>query len=258
MAWKAWYRDAPDWPEWRPQVQADAHFSSFFTDNLIRVMVRSYDQSAISSAGQKAGLFERSRRELHYLQASSGPKLVELLMVGDSVVSFLAGDVLMRIDNAEWTLPVAQKLLNPEPEDRRRAAALLGKLPFAGPDEDRVWELLEEVADGDEEWFMRAQAQNTVGLRSLMTGRLDRARPILSKGLNDQDDSVVQATCQALRINRDVRTIPALINLLERVNRAGGDPVLLLAGQSCLRSLTGVEQDLPPDRWRDWWRENRP
>lgn len=257
-AWRAWYEDSEAWPDWRPRVAADPQLANFFTDNLIRVMVRHYDRSVIKKAGEMPGLFERSQRELLFLEESAAPKLVELIFVGDSVVSRLCVDLLLRMKSPSVTASVAQRLDSPEPEDRRRAAEWLGSLPHAGKAEESVWVSLSKVATSDPEWFVRAQAALAIGDRSLATGSLDRARAPLSQALSDSDEVVVKSACRALATNGDVRAVPAVINLLDRLERSNTDLALMMAGQHCLTELTGVPGPNESGVWRAWWRENRP
>lgn len=256
-AWRAWYEADESWAEWRPRVAEDERFANFFTDNLLRVMVTHYEHSGLSKRGDLPGLFERSQRELIFLEDHSGPKVVELGFVADSIVARLCFELLLRMDDGRWTLLVAEKLASEDMESRRRAAEWLKQLPHAADGEERVWELL-DIASRDPEWSVRAQVAVAVGDRSLAYGSLDRARPLLSRALADDDPLVVKSACRGFATNLDRRAVPAVINLLDRLDRTTRDPVLLAAGQECLTYLTGIPGPNAPGVWRAWWRENRP
>lgn len=258
-AWRAWYEQDPSWSEWRPRVAEDPALANFFVDNLWRVMVRHYDHAEITRASELPGPFERARRELLFLHDQSGPVCVELLVAADGVVSFLAGDLLLRMDEGRWTLPVARLLENERAEDRRRAAEWLGRLPFAGDDEAQVCERLASAAAADPEWFVRAQAVTSTGERALATGRLGSARPVLIRSLGDGDPAVVRAACEALGAGGDPLSVPALINLLERMERGEfSDLRTLEAVRAALGRLTGARDPVSVAEWRSWWLENRP
>ena len=255
-AWHAFTRDTEEWPALRESVRDDPKLARFFVDNLVRVVIKSYERSSIASAGQTGGAFERSSRELLYLRESSGPVLVELLMVGDSVVSFIAGDLLLQMDEGRWSVAVSRKLANEDPEERRRAAELLMKLPLAGDGEDEIFEHL-EVALADSSWAVRAQTCLTLAARSLARGRVDLARGPLSRALADEERSVVQTACEALRRTRDRGAVPALINLLERLERESNDIGSMRACQRALLAATGEEEEKRVAAWRAWWHDNR-
>jgi hypothetical protein len=258
-AWRAWYEDAPDWPEWRERVAADPRLAAFLVDNLVRVMVRFYDHSAVVRAGELPGYFERAQRELLWMHEDSAPVLLELVLVGDGVVAFLAGDLLVRIDDPRWSLAVAQRLTEPEAERRRRAAALLAKLPHAQRGEAELLELLGRSALDDPEWFVRAEAVGAIGARALAGSDHSRSRKVLSLALADEDRAVVLAACTALSATRDVGAVPALMNLLERLERGtSGDVTVLRAAEAALRRISGQESLSGAEAWRRWWRENRP
>jgi HEAT repeat protein len=255
-AWRAWVDRTGDWPEWRARVAADPELADFFVDNLVRVLVRSYDGARLSTAQDLPGPFERARRELLFLGERSGPVLVELLVVGDGVVSFLAGDLLVELDDPRLTVAVARKLEAERPEDRRRAAEWLGRLAPAGDGEEEVWRRL-RAAVGDPEWFVRAQVALSAGERGLLVGRLDLARPVLVAALADPDRAVQQSACEALRRSRDAGAAPALVDLLGRLEAGGTDLATRRAAQGALESVTGARGVEGADRWRAWLRARR-
>lgn len=250
-AWKAWREQAPEWSEWRPKVKADSKLANFFVDNLVRVMIKTYENSKLRMRGDLAGPFERSCRELRYLRDYSAPVMIELIPMGDTIVSYLAGDLLVQINEGRWCLPLAAKLQGGEPEDRRRAAEWLGKLPLAGEDEDAVWVLL-EVTLQDPDWTVRVQGLNTIGLRARARGRVDLARPLLCKALADGNTDVVKVACLALATNQDLEGVPALINLLERGERDQQFHIIK-AAQDALRTITEQEDAVGSADWRKWW-----
>jgi HEAT repeats len=257
--WRAWYDNAPDWPTWRARVADDPRLARFVVDNLVRVMIKFYDHSAMTRAGDLPGFFERAQRELIWMAKDSGPVMVELVMVGDGVVSFLAGDVLVRIDDPQYSLSVANKLEDPEGETRRRAAQLLGKLPHAQKNETRVLDLLEHAALEDSEWFVRAETASAIAARALIGADAERSRRILSRALSDGDRAVVLAACEGLGSTRDLDAVPALLNLLERMERGeSGDLAQMRAAQAALVLITGQRDLQGASAWRGWWRENRP
>jgi hypothetical protein len=257
-SWRAWYEESEEWLQLREGVQRDPQLASFIVDNLLRVMVRFYDHGALAARGELPGPFERAQHELVFLAPHSAPVCIELAIVGDGPVSFLAGDVLERIDDSRWTLPVALRLRDEEVATRRRSAALLEKLPPAREEEEDVWDLLEEVALEDTDWSVRAQAVGTVGVRAGRVGDLTRPRRILCRALGDSDPTVVQAACRGIATTRDSRTVPAVINLLERLGREGENLATEREVQRCLRSLTGETAQHDAAGWRRWWKENHP
>lgn len=258
QAWRAWYEESEEWPRLREQVSEDPELAAFLVDNLVRVMVRFYDHAALAERGELPGPFERARRELVYLGPHSAPVCIELVVVGDGPVAFLASDVLDSIDDPRWTLPVAERLAAEDARERRRAAGLLALLPHARGDEEVVWDLLEVAALTDAEWSVRAQAVETVGVRAALARELSRPRRILSLALADDDSKVVQTACAALGSTRDPRAVPAVINLLEKLEREGRNVGTARAAQACLCALTAESREREVAEWRSWWRENHP
>jgi hypothetical protein len=255
-AWRAFRQNSEEWATLRQSVREDSKLANFFVDNLMRVLIRSYDHAALAAAGQKGGAFERGTREILYLHEHSGPVLVELIMVGDPVVSFLAGDLLMQIDDGRWSVLVAIQIENEDHEERRRACEWLAKLPIAGPEEDVVWQHLTTACE-DPTWFVRAQAVLTMADRSLARGRVDLALGPLSRALSDNDKRVLQAACEAVRRTRDRAAIPALINALQRLERERDDVASLRSMQRTLLVVSRTKEERRAEGWRDWWHENR-
>jgi hypothetical protein len=82
---------------------------------------------------------------------------------------------------------------------------------------------------------------------------------VLSLALSDGDRAVVLAACKALAETEDVGAVPALMNLLERLERGdSGDVTVLRAAEAALRRISGRADLNGAQAWRQWWRENRP
>lgn len=257
-AWRAWYEESPEWPALREEVEDDPALAAFLVDNLVRVMVRFYERGALAKRGELPGPFERAQRELVRLAPYSAPVCLELVLLGDGPVAYLATDVLLAIDEPRWTLPAAERLADGDAKARRRAAKLLAQLPYAGDDEPRVMDLLERAVLDDEEWSIRLQAVEAVGARANLAPELSRARTVLCRALLDEDSTVVQTALAALSRLGDSRAVPALINLLDRVEREGRDVGSFRKAQSCLQTLTGHEEEQSAGAWRKWWAAHRP
>ncbi|MCB9914255.1 MAG: glycosyltransferase [Planctomycetes bacterium] len=258
-AWRAWYDDAPEWGTWRERALADPHLAAFLVDNLLRVMVKFYDHAALTQAKDLPGYFERAQRELLYLRDASGPVLVELVRVGDGVVSVLAGDLLVRMDDARWTLATLALTEDAAPEVRRRALELCARLPHAHGDEPRVLARLEPLALADPEWHVRAQAVRALGARALAGSDLVVVRRVLSRALADDDRAVALEAARQLAASVDLGAVPALLNQLERRERAAEPELTVVRGlDEALARVTGVQGLHGARAWRAWWRENRP
>ncbi len=257
-AWRAWYENSAEWPEWRERVAADPKLANFLVDNLVRVMIKFYERSALVDARSMPGYFERAQRELIWMSDASGPVLAELLLVGDGVVAFLAGDLLVQIDEPRWSLLIAQKLSVEEAEGRRRAAELLQKLPHARKDEAQVLTGLERAALDDPEWYVRAEAVHAIANRALRGSDMARSRKALSRALVDEDRAVVLAACSGLAEAQDLAAVPALLNLLERQER-GEQPDIAVnrAAEAAMAQISGQVGISGAPAWRAWWREKR-
>jgi hypothetical protein len=249
----AWKQDGPAWREIRQQALEDPPLATFLVDNLIDVMVESYTRALISAPGELAGPFERARADLVYLHDYSGPMLIELVLVGDNVVSFLAADTLAEMKDPALSPPVARRLSDPERESRRRAAELLGRLPNALDDEPEVIERLGHALAQDPEWAVRAQAVLAMGERGQRVREVEKPRRHISGALSDPDPAVVEAACRALSALGDPRAIPALISLLERVEDQGTRLTTQRAAQSALMKLSGSGSQRPAREWRAWY-----
>jgi hypothetical protein len=253
--WDVYRAGGAAWEIERERVLDDPERLRFVVDNLVIEMVRSYERSRLSKAGEMEGPFERSQRELALLYPGSAPVLAELLAVRDGIVAFLAADVLERIGEPALT-PVARKLEDETPEVRRRAAELLGDLPHGGKDEPAIHERLGKTVKSDTEWIVRAQAAQSLGRRGARHDHKGYCQAVLSRALSDADPAVVASACIGLAELSEPRAIPAIIDALERAG-ASGELKVVRAAQDALRALSGVDRDQEPAEWSSWWR-NRP
>ena len=251
--WQLYQAGGPAWEAERARVLADAGLARFLVDNLLRELVRSYDRSRLSRPGEQPGPFERAGAELVLCAARSTQPLAEMLALHDGVVAFLAADVLARI-GAPALEPVCGKLEHAEPEVRRRAAELLGRLGHAGEAEPRVEESLGRHAEHDPAWIVRAQTAEALGARGSRHTHKGYAAGVLARCLGDADSAVAESAAKGLRALAEPRVIPILIDALER-NATRGDLAALRATQAALRALSGQAQDRTPEEWRRWWTE---
>jgi len=251
--WELYHAGGAKWELERERVLADPALTRFLVDNLVREMVKSYDRSHLAQAGEKQGPFERASAELVACAPHSTPVLAEMLALRDGVLAFLAADLLVRIGTPALEA-VQAKLAHAEPEVRRRAAELLGRLPHAGEAEGRIEESLGARAEKDEAWIVRAQAAQALGARGAQHTHKGYAAGVLARCLCDADPSVSESAANGLRTLAEPRAIPILIDALER-NAARGNLAALRSTQAALRELSGQKLDLSAEDWRRWWRE---
>jgi len=252
--WRAYHTGGPTWVIERERALDDPELAAFLVDNLVREMVRAYDRSRISATGRADGPFERARAELVTFADHSAPVLVELVRVGDSVVAFLALDLLREIGAAG--VPAAAALLDdPNELVRGRGAELLAELPGPVEGEDALRGRLAELVAGDESWIVRAQCARALGRRGRLEADTRPARIALAPALLDEDPKVVETAARALGELGDPRAVPSLIDAYERAV-GGGDLAAMRAALESLRTLTGADRRSPGD-WRRFWSENR-
>jgi hypothetical protein len=251
--WELYHAGGAKWELERERVLADPALSRFVVDNLVREMVKSYDRSRLARTGEQQGPFERACDELVLFAKDSTPVLAEMLGLRDGIVSFLAAELLVRIGVAA-NEPVRTKLDDPEPEVRRRAAELLGRLPPAGEAEAALEEHLGRIAQNDKAWIMRAQAAQALGARGSRHTHKGYAAGVLARCLSDTDPAVSESAAKGLLTLAEPRAIPFLIDALER-NSARGDVAALRTTQQALRGLSGEKQDRSCEEWRAWWRD---
>ncbi len=245
--WEAWQRGGGTWERERARVRSDPALARFLVDNLVRTLVRSYDRAALATAGQKSGPFERATAELVELGEQATPVLSELLGVRDGIVAFLAADILARI--GARALPfTAAKLDDPQPETRRRAAELLGRLPHAGADEVELEKALARRVQSDREWIVRAQAARALGMRAARHEHKGFALGVLVRALGDADTAVVESASAGLEALGERRAVPLVARALTPAAQRG-DLRAVRALQHALRAITQVQQDLTPEGW---------
>jgi hypothetical protein len=247
-AWQAWMQGGAAWDLALERVRRDPEVARFVVDNLVRVMVRSYDRSALATAGKAPGPFERAQQDLVALAAFSTPVLAELLRLPDGVVAFLAADRLVAI-GAPATAGAVPLLGDGRPETRRRAAELLGRLPHAGADEIALEQKLAALVAGDAEWAVRAEAARALGARGARHSHKGYALGVLGRALADPDPAVVRSAVAGLEALGEPSAIPRLADALERAV-AAGDVGLTQAIQRALARLSGDERPRTPAEWR--------
>lgn len=248
---EAWRAGGGAWEKERGRVEADPELARFLVDNLVVQMVRSFDRSALGSAFQRESPFTRAQGELVRMPGSSVPVLAELLLVGDDIVAFLAGDTLKRIGSPAVDA-VSSKLSAERPEKRRRVAEVLESLPESPSDERAIQEKLSRMVERDEAWIVRAQAARSLGARGGRSREKGDAAAVLTRALSDADPEVQKTALQALAALGDPSAVPALIRKLERAVQ-DGDLAGLRASQTALRTLTGEPHDHDPAEWSKLW-----
>jgi hypothetical protein len=253
---EAWRAGGERWDSERDRVLADPELARFLVNNLVVQMVRSYDRSAVGSAFRPSTPFTKAQDELVRIADRSTPVLVEMLLLRDDVVAFLAADTLRRI-GAPAVDPVAAKLGEGSPEVRRRLAELAGELPDSPTAESAVLEKLGRGVEHDEAWIVRAQSARALGLRASRRTEKGYAAAVLSRALSDPDAQVRKTALRALSDLGDASAVPALIRSLERAALAG-DLAGLESAQTALRGLLGVPRDLDPEDWWKLWEQRKP
>jgi len=253
--WEAWLARDPDWPSKRARALADPALTEFLVQNLLRVLMGTYDQAGFTTlARERLGSFERARAELIVLDAASVPYLVELMGIADSAMGDLCASILEEIGRPA-VVPVTA-LLGRGNQARMRAADLLGRLPSAGEAEPEVFAALARSLAEDPFWIVRSEAAQSLGQRGTRAAATAPTRAALSAALAaDADSGVREAAARALVQLEDPAAIPALIEYLERAMR-DSDLRSLQIAQASLRRLSGVQQTLDPAGWRAWWRSN--
>lgn len=259
-ALEAWRAGESAWLESRDTFVHDPALAAFLVDNLVVVLVRSYDSGHVPREGVPVRPFERARAELVRLPEFSGPVLAELLVVGDGVVAYLATDVLRRLPGGVAAPAVAERLTAERVEQRRRAADVLERLQDAGTAEHGVQASLARLLVSDPEMIVRAQAARALGARA---GRGVVAEPTrlaaldaLSRALSDHDPDVRASAAVGLAELGDVRAVPALVQALGRALQGTADRTEVRALQTTLRRLTGEPQDQDLAGWRAWLDRN--
>jgi HEAT repeat protein len=247
----AYARGGDDWERERDDVLADPELTRFLVDNLIVEMVRAHAGLTGAEPARSRRAFDRAVNELVRVGEPALPKLVGLLEVGDGIVSALASYTLRQLGKPA-VLAVQPLIDSPTSETRRRAVAVLEKLPHSADNEVELRKKLVHLALADPEWLVRAQSAQTLGAR----GRNDRVsepwRAALEQCLFDVDPAVGDAAARGLAVLGDARAIPALINALERTAHSG-DLRVFKAAQTSLRTLSAGQVQPDVAAWRKWW-----
>jgi hypothetical protein len=251
---EAWKKGGASWDVERDAVRADPELARFVVDNLTIELVQAFDRGRFARVGQQQGPFERAQKELVLLQQYSTPVLVQFLTLRDGVVAVIAADTLTMIGlpALEPTLPL---LADSHPETRRRAAALLGTLPYAGGGEPKVLEALAARVDGDSAWIVRAPSAEALGARGGRSENKGFAMGTLGRALNDADESVAEAAAKALGELGEGRAIPKLVDALAAASTAGR-PLVVEAIQGSRAKLSRDATRRDVGQWRAWWREH--
>ena len=242
--------DGAAWDERRAQVKRDPELCRFLIDNLVVVLVHSYERVGPAQVGQKKTAFDRAQSELVLLQPASTPVLAQMLALKDGIVAFLAADTLKLI-GAPAIEHVAPLLDDPTPEVRRRAAKLLGELPNGGDREAEWLESLGRRVAHDDAWVVRGEAAEALGARASRSTERGYAIAVLARALSDPDPAVAQSAARALENAGDARAIPILIRALEQAVQHG-EPKSAHAIQDALKKLTGETRDREVEEWRTW------
>ncbi|MFT5153465.1 MAG: hypothetical protein ACI841_003466, partial [Planctomycetota bacterium] len=136
--WTAWLHQDPDWSLRREEARGDASLRRFLVDNLIRQMLQNYGDARIANIGATSlGPFERARGEILRFPDEAMAPLTEILAIGNGHASELASSLLEEIGRPA-VHSVVLLLERDDPQARRRAADLLGRLPHAHAEEEHV------------------------------------------------------------------------------------------------------------------------
>ena len=253
----AWSGGAAEFETISKELLVDEELARLWAEDLVVVMVASYRSEGVAAPGQLNGSFERARRALLELGDLAVEPLVTMVLIGSEIGAHLALDTLVEGRERRAAPVLAGAMSAAAPSGRARAAGGLGALAFSAEQEGEVLRALEQVLFNDPIWVCRAQAARSLRARADRAGAILRVRTSLSRGLGDVDEGVQDACCLGLGGLGDQAAVPALINHLERLVRAGGGLNRLRAAQAALKSLTRTEQDLSPRQWRARWAELR-
>ncbi|MDF1838626.1 MAG: HEAT repeat domain-containing protein, partial [Planctomycetota bacterium] len=237
--WKAWLLKDSRYPMLREAALADPDTTRFLVENLIGVVLGELSSGRVLSGppGQPTSL-ERARLELVDLGAASTHALSEVLVLGSGLGPVAVEDLLVEIGGPSVDPLLAQLARKDSPVARRRASRTLGEIAFqripANMTTEVVRTALAECLENDEDWIVRSQSALALASwgRSTPSDMADCSRPIV-RALADEDDGVRKDVLQALGRLGDPRTIPALVNHLERCMNGGRMGEIVLA-QKCL------------------------
>lgn len=245
------------WEAARERALADDALTRFLVENLTLEMVRAQRALGGKDSRRAQAAYDRSRLELVRFGERAVPSLVAFLEVADAVGATEAADVLERIGRPAVRATV-ELLERDAPETRRRAAALLARLPHSGSgrEEAEIRAGLVELSEEEPEWIVRAEVARALGGRGSRDSVSEPWRNALQAMLLDSDAAVVEAAAQGLVKLGDTRAVPRLIDLLERTSRQGNLRAFQ-AAQGALVALTRETEKTSVEEWRRWWsREN--
>jgi len=171
----------------------------------------------------------------------------------------IAASVLKNVNNKNT--PTYIKSLFADKNSRVREEALFAlKVKGSAADLDSVIKLL-----NDKELSVKVAAIETIGAIFINMGGksyavVDKLLPVITSHLHDPEWRMQEAVLSLLEKFRSVRTIPLLIDFMDKVVTSPNnyrERIIQQIGET-LRSLTGEQiGGLYPDRWRKWWIENQ-
>src|SRR5688572_21173502 len=164
----AYGKGGETWEAARERALADDALTRFLVENLTLEMVRAQRALGGTDARRAHAAYDRARLELVRFGERAVPSLVAFLEVADSIGATEATDVLERIGRPA-VLPAAELLDREAPETRRRASALLARLPHSGSarEEEAIRASLIELSEDDREWIVRAEVARALGGREI-------------------------------------------------------------------------------------------
>lgn len=256
-----------EWELKREELLKEPALANFVVDNMIDQMLRSYNRAQVSNTGKSGGPFERAQIELVALKQYSIPVLAELLegSISDSVVAFLAGDILHVIGQDAWPT-LMPKLNSKDAETRRRVLAVFAEMKVApkahAAATAALFERVRTLALKDPEWAVRGEAAATMGAIGAQMPTRKPAREVLIECLLDADTDVRLNAELALGKLGDPRSFPVLIDILAREidggsprNMAGTRQALTLLARD--RTLGERGRRFSIRDWQEYWQANR-
>jgi HEAT repeat protein len=215
-----------------------------------------------SGTKSEPSTLQRARMELVALGPLSANALSEVLVLGAGLGPVAVEELLIQIGGPAVEPLLIQLARDDTPTARRRASRTLGEIAFqripAGMTTEAVRAALSERLQKDKDWIVRSQCALALASWGRSTPQdMSSSAGQLVRGLVDPDDQVRRDVIQALGRLGDPRTLPALINHLERSINAGelGE---IVTTQKALGVLSGEAKKRTPEQWRAWWRDHRP
>jgi hypothetical protein len=198
---------------------------------------------------------ERASEGLVALGAAAAPALMRVLSQKDTEASRRAKECLKKVWAREAPVTcvlAARELVRVAPQ--KAPAVLLGRLPYAWPDErDAIWMALARPGRPDAA-YARALSDKEAARRALggfMLARYgdERERRAAAALLQDADRGVRLRVAQGLLGAGSNKGVPALIGLLSD----GPDSVAWQA-EELLRWWSGEDGPKPGGDWAAWWK----